>query len=144
MARAGVGGLDFGWNMMEGSTCFRDAGDDCATAGADAARRPSTATAAGCSVTGGTVYRGAAHPALAGLVRLRRLLLRARSGRSTRRGTGPRDPTVVAETDFSISAIAEDAAGELYATDHRRAAAAGRRRRRLTARLSARGRSRSR
>jgi hypothetical protein len=27
------------------------------------------------------------------------------------------DPEIVAETDFSISAIGEDAAGELYATD---------------------------
>ena len=58
---AGVGGLDFGWNVMEGPRCFRD-------------RPPATPTGLtlpvaeyghdeGCSVTGGTVYRGTAHPA---------------------------------------------------------------------------------
>ena len=26
VARAGVGGLDYGWNIMEGTTCFRDGG----------------------------------------------------------------------------------------------------------------------
>ena len=26
VARAGVGGLDFGWNVMEGTACFRDRG----------------------------------------------------------------------------------------------------------------------
>ncbi len=59
---AGEGGLDFGWNSMEGSECF--------TAGCDPSGsvRPAVeyAHSQGCSVTGGSVYRGAAIPALRG------------------------------------------------------------------------------
>src|SRR5688572_27428098 len=57
VARAGVGGLDFGWNVMEGSSCFRDGGEDCLT---DALTLPVAEYGhdEGCSVTGGTVYRG--------------------------------------------------------------------------------------
>ncbi len=115
VARAGVGGLDYGWNIMEGTTCFRDGGSACATPDL-------TLPVAeydhdlGCSVTGGTVYRGVALPALAGWY----LFSDYCSGRfwaidATRDETP--EPAIVAETEYRISAIAEDAAGELYATD---------------------------
>ena len=59
---AGEGGLNFGWNAMEGSECF--------TARCDpSAYVPPTveyAHSQGCSVTGGSVYRGAAIPELQG------------------------------------------------------------------------------
>ena len=118
-APAGVGGLDFGWNVMEGFHCFRNPeGDDCATAeltlpvaeyGHDL----------GCSVTGGTVYRGSAIPALVG----RYVFADYCSGLMW---TIPADgvpaserqePALAFESGRSISAIAEDAAGELYVTD---------------------------
>ena len=65
VSRAGVGGLDFGWDVMEGSTCFRSS-DDCATPDL-------TLPVAeydhdlGCSVSACAVYRAESHPALQGL-----------------------------------------------------------------------------
>ena len=114
VSRAGVGGLDFGWNVMEGSTCFRSSGD-CATP-------ELTLPVAeydhdlGCSVSGGAVYRGTSHPALQGWY----VFSDYCSGEfwaidASRERT--EEPAIVAETDMNISAIAEDAAGELYATD---------------------------
>jgi glucose/arabinose dehydrogenase len=114
VSRAGVGGLDFGWNVMEGSTCFRSSGD-CATS-------ELTLPVAeydhdlGCSVSGGAVYRGPSHPALQGWY----VFSDYCSGDfwaidASRERT--EEPAIVAETDLNISAIAEDAAGELYATD---------------------------
>ena len=115
VSRAGVGGLDFGWNIMEGSTCYRDGGDDCATP-------ELTLPVAeydhdvGCSVSGGAVYRGPTYPALQGWY----VFSDYCSGEfwaidASRERT--EDPKIVAETDLNISAIGEDAAGELYATD---------------------------
>ncbi len=113
VARAGVGGLDYGWNLMEGTACFRSA--DCDSTGLTL---PVTEYDhdLGCSVTGGTVYRGEGSPALQGWY----VFSDYCSGEfwaidNARDGT--EQPAIVAETDLSISAIAEDAAGELYATD---------------------------
>ena len=60
---ASLAGKDFGWNVMEGSHCFRTA--SCNQAGLT----PPVAEYghdAGCSITGGVVYRGKALPELAG------------------------------------------------------------------------------
>ena len=59
------GGLNFGWNTMEGSDCFPPIVPRCSTEGlqlplAEYGRDN------GCSITGGYVYRGQAFPALAG------------------------------------------------------------------------------
>jgi glucose/arabinose dehydrogenase len=116
VARAGVGGLDFGWNVMEGSACFRDSGDDCRTEGLTL---PVTEYDhdEGCSVTGGTVYRGEGQPALRGWY----VFADYCSGRfwvvdASRDELA--EPTFALDSERSISAIAEDAAGELYVTDH--------------------------
>ena len=116
VARAGVGGLDFGWNVMEGSSCFRDSGDDCLT---DALTLPVTEYShdEGCSVTGGTVYRGEAQPGLRGWY----VFADYCSGRfwvldPVSDQLAP--PLFAMNSLRSISAIAEDAAGELFATDH--------------------------
>jgi glucose/arabinose dehydrogenase len=115
VSRAGVSGLDFGWNVMEGTACFRSQSTDCANSDLTLPVTEYTHDV-GCSVTGGTVYRGAAFPPLVGWY----LFSDYCSGEfwaidSTKDRV--ESPTVVAETDLSISAIAEDAAGELYATD---------------------------
>jgi glucose/arabinose dehydrogenase len=114
-APAGVGGFDFGWNRMEGTHCFSG---DCdspdftppvAEYGHDE----------GCSVTGGTVYRGAAEPDLVG----RYVFADYCSGRvwtidaAAAAAGGLQEPVPALDSGRSISAIAEDAAGELYATD---------------------------
>lgn len=117
VARAGVGGLDYGWNIMEGSTCFRDGGDDCATPQLTLpVAELDHSTPGVCSVVGGTVYRGEASPSLAGWY------VFADYCAGTFWAIDPTqeavdEPAVVARTDYAISAIAEDAAGELYATD---------------------------
>lgn len=56
-------GLNFGWSVMEGPDCFRDASCD-----QDPFELPvlSYDHGDGCSITGGFVYRGAAIPALQG------------------------------------------------------------------------------
>ena len=59
----GLEGKDFGWNVMEGAHCYRSA-----TCGAAGLTLPVVEYGhdAGCSITGGVVYRGKALPALAG------------------------------------------------------------------------------
>lgn len=59
------GGLNFGWNIMEGSACFPPVVTGCST---DGLQIPIAEYGRdfGCSITGGYVYRGQAFPALAG------------------------------------------------------------------------------
>ena len=114
VSRAGVSGLDFGWNVMEGTAC-RSVTTDCA---APEFTMPVTQYDhdLGCSVTGGTVYRGEGLPALQGWY----VFSDYCSGEFWAIDASEEkteEPEIVAETDLSVSAIAEDAAGELYATD---------------------------
>ena len=115
VARAGAGGLDYGWNAMEGTSCFRDSGNDCASPDLTL---PVTQYdhGFGCSVTGGAVYRGAALPALQGWYVFSDYCSGTFWAIDAEKDT-TESPAIVAETDLSVSAIAEDAAGELYVTD---------------------------
>jgi glucose/arabinose dehydrogenase len=67
IAPAAQGGINYGWNIMEGTQCFNSA--SCNQGGL---HRPAfeyahgTNNANGCSITGGYVYRGSAIPALVG------------------------------------------------------------------------------
>ncbi|HUQ44426.1 MAG TPA: PQQ-dependent sugar dehydrogenase, partial [Candidatus Limnocylindria bacterium] len=63
VARGGVGGLNFGWNVMEGRHCY--GADTCATEGLTL---PVTdyGRDLGCTVIGGYVYRGSDFPFLRG------------------------------------------------------------------------------
>jgi glucose/arabinose dehydrogenase len=56
-------GLNFGWPIMEGTTCFESEGCD---SGTFVAPIVEYGHAEGCSVTGGYVYRGSAIPGLEG------------------------------------------------------------------------------
>ena len=120
LAPAGVGGLDFGWNVLEGSHCF--AADPCD----DVGLTPPVADYGhdqGCVVTGGAVYRGSAHPALEGwyvfadycsgrfwAMDAEEAGVAAAEGRLV-------DPVVVLDSGRHISAIAPGPDGELFATD---------------------------
>jgi hypothetical protein len=114
VARTGTGGLNFGWNRVEGFECF--VGDSCDD---PAFTPPVTAYSHdfGCSVIGGVVYRGTAQPLLTG-----GYIYSDYCGGYLwvldPANDGPLDGRLVAETGRNISAIGEDEAGELYATDH--------------------------
>lgn len=118
-APAGVGGLDFGWNAMEGFHCY-DAPDD---SGCDdpgfTLPIAEYGHDEGCSVTGGSVYRGRAIPALTGWY----LFSDYCSGRiwavdaDAADPMARQEPLVLMDSERNISAIGEDAAGELILTD---------------------------
>ncbi|HEX6575147.1 MAG TPA: PQQ-dependent sugar dehydrogenase [Gemmatimonadaceae bacterium] len=57
-------GLNYGWNIMEGTHCYRD--DSCDRSGLTMPKVEFNHVGNNCSVTGGFVYRGRAIPALAG------------------------------------------------------------------------------
>ena len=117
LAPDGTSGLNYGWSVMEGFECFRDAG--CDTAGLT---RPVAAYSHdfGCSVTGGAVYRGSAIPDLVGWY----VYADYCSGRvwaidaAAAVGGAPGEPTLVMTSERSLSSIGEGPDGELYATDH--------------------------
>jgi glucose/arabinose dehydrogenase len=67
IASASQGGLNYGWNILEGTLCYNAA--TCASAGLTPPAFEydhGVADANGCSITGGYVYRGRALPELAG------------------------------------------------------------------------------
>jgi len=120
VVRAGSkGGLDFGWNVMEGTHCFRGGLTTCDEEGLTLPVAEYGHEGGSCSVTGGTVYRGAAYPALQGWYVFSDYC--SGSFWAIEAATASPDrtahPSVVTTTDSSISSIGEDAAGELYATD---------------------------
>jgi glucose/arabinose dehydrogenase len=110
---AGTGGVNLGWNVMEGLHCY-----NAATCNESGLTLPVVEYphAGGCSVTGGYVYRGAAVPSLhgryfyadycQGWIRS----FRYESGRAT----DVRDHTADIGTRSLISSFGEDADGEIY------------------------------
>ena len=112
VGRAGAGGLNFGWNIMEGSHCFN--ADTCAT---ESLTLPVSeyGRELGCTVIGGYVYRGSAYPFLVGTY----LFTDYCSGRIFAIDAGGDDlvaPVEVGNGSGNISAFGEDAEGELYVT----------------------------
>jgi glucose/arabinose dehydrogenase len=105
-------GANFGWNVLEGEACYRNATCDrrgfvmpIATYGHDL----------GCSVTGGYVYRGAQSPGLQGAY----IFGDYCSGQmwTLRPGTdGDWTLAPALDTNLSITSFGEDEAGELYLT----------------------------
>jgi glucose/arabinose dehydrogenase len=114
VARAGVGGLNFGWNRMEGNHCYAP-GAACST---DNLTIPVTEYShdLGCTIIGGYVYRGSKYPALAGAY----LFADYCSGRIFAIDPSTdtfRAPIEVGNGGTGISSFGEDAAGELYVTN---------------------------
>ena len=107
------GGLNFGWNEMEGSRCY--AGRDCDTSDKVL---PITEYGhdQGCSVTGGFVYRGDAFRDLQGGY----FFADYCSGHIwaiDSEARGPVDPTLLFSSERALSSFGLDEAGELYVTD---------------------------
>ena len=113
VARAGVGGLDLGWNTMEGSHCFEPA-EGCDRTGLT----PPVAEydhGAGCAVIGGVVVHDPRQGALDGGY----LFGDACSHdlwRIDPAGDGRREPVVVAKVGRTLSSIGEGEDGAVYAT----------------------------
>ena len=112
VAPAGSGGLNYGWNTMEGTHCY-PADVACNVAGL---HLPAIEYdhGQGCSITGGYVYRGAALPELAGHYFysdycggwLASMTGNAAGNYTTRRWDVP--------NVGNVTSFGEDAAGELY------------------------------
>jgi len=112
-----AGGVNYGWNVMEGSYCYRPS-SGCSMTGLTLPVYDYPHTE-GCSITGGYVYRGSASPSLegryffsdycAGWIRSFGV---AGSGVAT--AIDVQDHTVDVGTLSSVSSFGEDAAGELY------------------------------
>ena len=113
-AAADARGLDFGWHRWEGRHCYEPA-EGCDPAGVT---QPVTeyGHGAGCSITGGVVYRGSAIPALRGAY----LFSDYCSGTLWAIDAGldaQQAPVTLLETGRSISSIGVDEAGEVVLTD---------------------------
>jgi glucose/arabinose dehydrogenase len=121
------GGGNYGWNIREGAHCFK--ADTCR---GDGLSDPVAEYGhdAGCSVTGGHVYRGPAIPALAGAYlyadycsgTLWGLFPRAGSGAPATGASPSRErfeaPRALLETGLNVSSFGEGPDGELYLIDH--------------------------
>lgn len=117
VARAGTGGLDFGWNVMEGFHCFQPA------TGCDGSGLTQPVTEYGhedgCAVIGGVVVRDERQAALDGGY----LFGDACSDRVwliDPASDGPQTPVVAARLGRTLSSIGEAEDGTVYATslDH--------------------------
>lgn len=105
------GGENYGWAVMEGTHCFRPS-SGCDTTGMTTPIFEYD-HGEGCSITGGYVYRGEAHPALTGIY----LFTDYCTGNlwATRQVGGTFDTEQIGRLPGSISSFGEDEAGELYA-----------------------------
>jgi glucose/arabinose dehydrogenase len=115
VARAGVGGLDFGWDIMEGTLCQGGAGCDMTGLTLPVSEYDHNV---GCVIAGGIVYRGAAIPSLGG----RYLFGDYCSGMiwSIDAGAveaGLRAPEPLIETGASVVSFGLDATGEVLVVD---------------------------
>lgn len=114
VARAGVGGLNFGWRVMEGRHCYSPA-TGCTTKGLTLPV-VEYGHGSGCAVIGGIVYRGSAQPLLKGgyifTDECTGLVWAVDSAKS-----GQQALVQVAAASSGIAGFGEDEAGELYAAD---------------------------
>lgn len=106
-------GANLGWNVTEGSQCFR--ADQCDTAGFTLPVAEYSHEF-GCTVVGGYVYRGALEPELAGVY----LFADFCSGLLWGLGRDEAGQWLVSdpiETGLRVSSFGEDARGEVYLVD---------------------------
>lgn len=108
------GGDNYGWNILEGSHCYRH--NDCDPAGTILPVAEYTRDG-GCSVTGGYVYRGERFPELYGAY----FYADYCSGNIWslyRRPDGQWVETLAGQFDLRIATFGEDWQGEIYLLDH--------------------------
>ncbi|NWG19856.1 MAG: PQQ-dependent sugar dehydrogenase [Chloroflexi bacterium] len=113
LLRAGQGGANLGWNVMEGDDCFRDTNCDRAAFEAPITVYPHNS---GCSVTGGYVYRGASFAALQGVYVFGDFCSGTIWG--LRPSAGGWERAELLQSGLQIASFGEDEAGELYVTGY--------------------------
>ena len=108
------GGENYGWNIMEGEECYQSA--SCDTSGLTLPVHVYPIfSSTNCSITGGSVYRGQAYPALNGIYLFGdfcsgNIWGLTHDGAEWQSG-------LIASTTFRISTFGEDEAGEIYLAD---------------------------
>jgi len=114
---AGIpGGQNYGWNIMEGDSCYPPGTVGCNRTGLALPVFVYDHTL-GCSVTGGHVYRGSAFPSLQGIY----LFGDYCSGRIwglRRNGTAWDNMGLLTTPALNISAFGEDEEGNVYVANH--------------------------
>jgi hypothetical protein len=113
VARSNEGGLNFGWDLMEGPECYEPF-LDCDQTGLTLPVASYEHGEDRCTIVGGHVYRGDAMPALQGGY----VFADYCSGEVFLLDPRNPDETVLAlDTDRALSSFGLDDAGELYVTD---------------------------
>ncbi len=111
---ASTGGLNHGWNLMEGNHCFL--GRDCDSAGLVAPSYEYDHDE-GCSITGGLVYRGAIIPTLTGHYLFSDYCAGFLRSLSSASGGVVVDHQWDVGEIGRVTSFGQDAAGELYITN---------------------------
>jgi glucose/arabinose dehydrogenase len=111
---ASAGGLNYGWNTMEGSNCYEPS-QGCSRAGL-VLPVAEYSHDLGCSVTGGYVYRGSQHPTLRGAYLFADFCSGTVWGIDSA-GSRPQAPIELLGTGAQISSFGRDEDGELYLVD---------------------------
>ena len=108
---ASTGGENYGWHIMEGLHCYSPQ-QGCNPTGLVLPVVEYSHAVGGCSITGGSVYRGGQYPALQGTYFFGDYC----TGYlwSLQRVSGQWQMTMQLDTGMNISSFGEDAAGELY------------------------------
>jgi glucose/arabinose dehydrogenase len=113
------GGQNYGWRIKEGNLCFNPV--NCTPppnyVAPIAVYDHGTNDSVGCAVTGGYVYRGTTFPELKGAY-LYGDFCTGRLWGLVRNANSQWTSTPIADTNYSISAFAEDENGELYIVDY--------------------------
>ncbi len=107
----GVGGINWGWPIMEGFHCY-PGGNSCDSTGL-AQPVAEYDHSQGCSITGGYVYRGSAYPAAQGAY-IYGDYCSGRIWALYAADDGSWRESLLLETDLAISSFGEAESGELY------------------------------
>jgi glucose/arabinose dehydrogenase len=108
------GGVNYGWNIMEGAHCYQ--ADSCDMSGLTGPVFE-YGHSRGCSVTGGYVYRGSSYPGLEGIYFFADYCQGTIWGMKA--DGGDAEAQVLLDTGLQIVSFGEDSAGEIYVIDLR-------------------------